>query len=106
MVPPVAIWRGSRVGISKLLAILRLPPLVGWEAFDKDSDLKKLLLRICCGVNLLNCMGGITGLVIEDVSVVISDWVTGVATLSGVEAAVVGVVSISAFCGILGVDIT
>ena len=44
--------------------------------------------------------------VIEDVSVVISDWVTGVATLSGVEAAVVGVVSISAFCGILGVDIT
>ena len=85
---------------------MRLPPLVGCEAFSKDSDLKKLLLRICCGVNLLNCMGGITGLVIEDVSVVISDWVTGVATLSGVEAAVVGVVSISAFCGILGVDIT
>ena len=43
---------------------------------------------------------------IEDVSVVISDWVTGVGTLSGVEVGVVGVVSISAFCGILGVDIT
>ncbi len=84
---------------------MRLPPLVGCGAFGKDSDLKKLLLRICCGVNLLNCTGG-TRLVIEDVSVVISDWVTGVGTLSGVEVGVVGVVSISAFCGILGVDIT